>query len=49
VLNSATRIASRPAEFNLGPDVVLRAQRLAAKTMLASLDLQHVAPKPNLN
>ena len=44
VLNSATYIASRANEFNICNNNVLKIQRLAAKTMLDTLDLQHVAP-----
>lgn len=44
VLNSATYIASRANEFNISSNNVLKIQRLAAKTMLDTLDLQHVAP-----
>lgn len=45
LINSATYITSRPAEFNTSSDVVLRIQRLAAKTLLEDLDLEHVAPR----
>jgi len=47
LINSATYITSRPQEFNVSSSMVLKIQRLAAKTLLDELDLQHVAPRLN--
>jgi hypothetical protein len=45
LINSATYITSRPDKYNPSSDVILKTQRLAAKTLLGDLDLQHVAPR----
>jgi len=45
IVNSATYIASRCEVFNLNPDSAHKIQKIAAKTLLDELDLEHVAPR----
>lgn len=48
LLNNVTYIASRPVDFGITATAALEAQRLAAKVLMSTPDMSHVAPNVSI-